>query len=235
MPTDGLGWPTIRHLIVFSFNLMTDFAAARLLIALVSTAWLAPASAIPVPQNVVANLLAHAELVRQGSVPAPPAGVQDLQWQQLYPASWKPGKILDQLGVGKLQDDDPQAPSIMTRISRAWQAAPVMEKPIDGPVRLTGFAVMPKAATDASDTVILVPYYGACIHTPPPPPNQMVRVKFKQKIPTSMYQFPIWVTGKLQVKSSATEHGRVAYQIDNATWEPYPYLKYPMPKYQLLR
>ena len=214
---------------------MIDFYATRLLTALVCSAWLAPVSATAVPQNVVASLLAHAELVRQGSVPAPPAGVQDMQWQQLYPANWKPGKILDQLGVGKLQDDDPQAPSIMAKISRAWQAAPVMSKPIDGAVRLTGFAVMPKAAADASDTVILVPYYGACIHTPPPPSNQMVLVKLKQKIPTTMYQFPIWVTGKLLVKSSSTEHGRVAYRIDNATWEPYPYLKYPIPKYQLPR
>lgn len=123
----------------------------------------------------------------------------------------------------------------MAQISRAWQSAPVMSKAVDGPIRLTGFAVMPKAATDASDTVILVPYYGACIHTPPPPPNQMVRVKFRKQIPTSMYQFPILVTGKLQFKSGFTEHGRVAYQINNATWEPYPYLKHPMPKYQLPR
>ncbi|MDP2679486.1 MAG: hypothetical protein Q8O85_12305 [Rhodoferax sp.] len=72
---------------------MIDFYATRLLTALVCSAWLASVSATAVPQNVVTSLLAHAELVRQGSVPAPPAGVQDMQWQQLYPANWKPGKF----------------------------------------------------------------------------------------------------------------------------------------------
>ena len=49
---------------------------------------------------------------------------------------------------------------------------------------------------------LLVPWVGACIHTPPPPPNQIVYVTL-QKGYDGMEQFvPVWVTGEMQVISS---------------------------------
>jgi hypothetical protein len=54
---------------------------------------------------------------------------------------------------------------------------------------------------------LLVPYVGACIHVPPPPPNQIVHVKVIRKggyKNENLYE-PVWVTGKINVKSMAKQ------------------------------
>jgi len=44
---------------------------------------------------------------------------------------------------------------------------------------------------------LLVPWVGACIHTPPPPPNQIVHVKADKAFEMAGVFTPVWVTGKL--------------------------------------
>ena len=70
-------------------------------------------------------------------------------------------------------------------------------------VRIPGY-LLPLEMTDTKvKEFLLVPYIGACIHVPPPPPNQIVHVKIVQKegyrIKT-MYE-PVWVSGEISVKS----------------------------------
>lgn len=51
---------------------------------------------------------------------------------------------------------------------------------------------------------LLVPWVGACIHTPPPPPNQIVYVVVKEGPgfeSKSIYE-PVWVLGEISVKSA---------------------------------
>ncbi|MFA0698623.1 DUF3299 domain-containing protein, partial [Vibrio sp. 10N.222.49.C9] len=43
----------------------------------------------------------------------------------------------------------------------------------------------------------LVPTAGACIHTPPPPPNQIVLVEYPEGIELVSLQTPVWVEGEL--------------------------------------
>ena len=43
----------------------------------------------------------------------------------------------------------------------------------------------------------LVPYVGACIHVPPPPPNQMVHVSANPGIESKELYEPVWVEGKI--------------------------------------
>lgn len=43
----------------------------------------------------------------------------------------------------------------------------------------------------------LVPTAGACIHTPPPPPNQIVLVEYPQGIELVSLATPVWVEGEL--------------------------------------
>ncbi|MGD8241887.1 MAG: DUF3299 domain-containing protein [Desulfobacterales bacterium] len=70
-------------------------------------------------------------------------------------------------------------------------------------VRLAGY-LLPLEITDAKVTqFLLVPYVGACIHAPPPPPNQIVYVKVVQVegIKRGGLYDPVWVTGKIKAKS----------------------------------
>ncbi len=72
-------------------------------------------------------------------------------------------------------------------------------------VRMPGY-LLPLEITDARVTqFLLVPYVGACIHAPPPPPNQIVYVKVNQaqglkRGGLGLYD-PVWVTGKIKAKS----------------------------------
>ena len=123
----------------------------------------------------------------------------------------------------------------MAEVRREWEKAPPVVGLDNTQVRLTGFPVMLDDAAGPTRKFILAPYYGACIHAPTPAPNQMVVVTLNHDLPREMYQFPIWVSGTISVRPTSTRHGRVAYQMTGAKWEPYPYQKYPRPQYQLPR
>jgi hypothetical protein len=49
---------------------------------------------------------------------------------------------------------------------------------------------------------LLVPFVGACIHTPPPPPNQIVHVRLDKGIKDWGLFHPVWVTGDMSVQAS---------------------------------
>lgn len=67
-------------------------------------------------------------------------------------------------------------------------------------VRLAGYA-LPLEFTDKGVTeFLLVPYVGACIHSPPPPPNQMVFVSLKQSFVIKDLYMPVMVTGRMAIK-----------------------------------
>ncbi|RXP60923.1 DUF3299 domain-containing protein [Lutibacter sp. HS1-25] len=61
---------------------------------------------------------------------------------------------------------------------------------------------------------LLVPWVGACIHTPPPPPNQIVYIKFDEGFKTTSRFAPVWVEGTLSTKS-LTKELFLADGIDN--------------------
>jgi len=70
-------------------------------------------------------------------------------------------------------------------------------------IRIPGY-LLPLEISGANVTeFLLVPYVGACIHVPPPPPNQIVHVKVVQKEGyTNRTLFdPVWVTGVISAKS----------------------------------
>ncbi|MGF1833177.1 DUF3299 domain-containing protein [Photobacterium sanguinicancri] len=63
-------------------------------------------------------------------------------------------------------------------------------------VRIPGFLV-PIEFSDAMVTTdfLLVPVAGACIHMPPPPANQIVRISFPEGYEVKNVQYPVWVEG----------------------------------------
>ena len=60
---------------------------------------------------------------------------------------------------------------------------------------------------DAEETTgfLLVPYYGACIHVPPPPPNEMVHVSVTEGIESKGLFAPVWVEGTLSIEGGQSE------------------------------
>jgi len=66
-----------------------------------------------------------------------------------------------------------------------------------------------------------VPYYGACIHTPPPPSNQIVHVVLDKAIPFDNLFEPYWAEGTLTVAKTETDIGTAGYRFESARVRPY--------------
>ena len=60
---------------------------------------------------------------------------------------------------------------------------------------------------------LLVPYFGACVHVPPPPANQLIHVIPDQPIAAGLNMSPVWVNGVLNVGRVASELGSAGYQM----------------------
>lgn len=68
-------------------------------------------------------------------------------------------------------------------------------------VRMPGYALPLEATGKAVSKLLLVPYVGACIHVPPPPPNQLIVVDLKTPYKVENLYDPVWITGRLSVKT----------------------------------
>ncbi len=88
-------------------------------------------------------------------------------------------------------------------------------------VRVPGFIVPLDDFQDVVKEFLLVPYFGACVHTPPPPPNQIVFVRLRgdaQKV--SLFD-PVWIEGVLRIEQYQSVYGAVGFQLVAERVSPY--------------
>ncbi|MBI3530036.1 MAG: DUF3299 domain-containing protein [Betaproteobacteria bacterium] len=96
-------------------------------------------------------------------------------------------------------------------------------------VRLPGYLLPLEFSGKQVSEFLLVPWVGACIHTPPPPPNQIVHVKPEKPVEMSGIFAPVWVTGQMTTgsirKSLSLVDGSadidVGYSLQASRVEPY--------------
>ncbi len=90
-------------------------------------------------------------------------------------------------------------------------------------VRIPGFVVPLEFNDDQTVTqFFLVPYFGACLHMPPPPPNQIILVNAAgQGIPMPDLYVPFWISGKLETTISENEIAMSAYSLKMMAHEIY--------------
>jgi uncharacterized protein len=89
-------------------------------------------------------------------------------------------------------------------------------------VRIPGFMVPLEDWEEQVTEFILVPYFGACIHVPPPPPNQLVYVEMegRRKAKINMYD-PVWAIGTLKIEMLESVYGAVGFQLTGMQIRPY--------------
>lgn len=97
--------------------------------------------------------------------------------------------------------------------------------PADGmKIRLPGYTVPFEYGKDAEiSEFLLVPYYGACLHAPPPPPNQTVFVKTEDPIKLKDLSQAVWIEGTLRTQKQTSDLADSAYTIEMTDWEIYEY------------
>jgi hypothetical protein len=100
--------------------------------------------------------------------------------------------------------------------------APDSLQALDGKiVKIPGFMVPLEDNQRNVAEFLLVPTPQACIHVPPPPPNQMVLIDMEKGHETDIAYGPIWVYGKLMLKSKRHFYGESSYTMEGIKIEPY--------------
>ena len=84
-------------------------------------------------------------------------------------------------------------------------------------IRMPGFIIPFEVTTEGVTEFLLVPYVGACIHTPPPPPNQLVLANAKSPWPSDKLWEAVWVEGEMSTQMMSTIYGDTGYtlRVDN--------------------
>ena len=96
-------------------------------------------------------------------------------------------------------------------------------KALDGKlVKIPGFIVPLEDYEEEGAEFLLVPYFGACVHTPPPPPNQMVFVAMEggKRLKFGWWD-PVWMEGTLKIEHYDSPYGAVGFQLVGLKTSPY--------------
>ena len=88
-------------------------------------------------------------------------------------------------------------------------------------VKIPGFVVPLEGDSELTTEFLLVPYFGACIHMPPPPPNQIVYVKFSNGVPIANLYDAVWVSGTLTTATWKGDLATVGYSLTGISVTPY--------------
>ena len=192
----------------------TTMKAARLALALALVAGAVLLGTLPAratePKPAAAAKSAKAAPVRQ------------LKWEEMVPAGWDPAARLRNRGdLSRIQDGDPKADALLREVREIWDAAPTRPELNGQKVRLPGYLVPLEGQAGEWKEFLLVPYFGACIHSPPPPANQIVHVKAAIPAKGLRSMDTVWITGTLRTERRDTDMGVSGYTVDGEVVEKY--------------
>ncbi|HWK55033.1 MAG TPA: DUF3299 domain-containing protein, partial [Hyphomicrobiales bacterium] len=89
-------------------------------------------------------------------------------------------------------------------------------------IRLAGFVVpLDYDEQEHVTRFFLVPYFGACIHTPPPPPNQIVYVSYSKGFELPTLWDPFFIEGTLSTTLIENDMASAAYSLEADNILPY--------------
>jgi hypothetical protein len=148
------------------------------------------------------------------------AGVRTIEWDALMPKGWDPAKQFNMDQLANLQDGDPRANAAMANLRKAMDNAPANPELNNQQVRIAGFVVPLEGDRGNLREFLLVPYYGACIHVPPPPANQVIHVQMDKPAKIGAMD-AVWVSGQIKVSASDTAMGKATYVMSGRGWEMY--------------
>ena len=141
------------------------------------------------------------------------ATLLEIGWDDLIPPGVRYAEIIGEGDLDETKDTwspifDANATKLNENLNGAY-------------VRLPGFILPLEIGAKGVTDFILVPYVGACIHTPPPPPNQLVFAQAKTPWPSDQLWDAVWVVGTLRTQLQSTEIAQTGYALAVDTMEIY--------------
>ncbi len=127
-------------------------------------------------------------------------------WEQLLPENER------QMPMPEINHDAPLSEASQQNLNVS------VNPELDGQaIRIPGFVVPLDSEGELVKEFLLVPYFGACLHYPPPPPNQIVYVRYKQGLQLEDLWQPVWVEGIIHTQIQTVEGVATAgYSITEA-------------------
>ena len=172
--------------------------------SLAAAAW----AAEPAPRDTTAaNPLGG----KAAAAKAAPGQPRLITWEELVPKDWDPSKEFKDTDLSALDDGDPRANELLMKMQEVSNNAPTNPAMNGMDVKIPGFIVPLEEAKGEVTEFLLVPYFGACIHTPPPA-NQILHV-VPQKGAKFRAMDTVWVTGKLQTLRNDSMMGVSGYHV----------------------
>lgn len=150
---------------------------------------------ITIAAGLTASTQAHA-----GSSPI------ELSWRDLVPDGG--GETMERLReLGVVQHGD-----LSTPFDQETEAELTTE--YNGKlVRIPGYLVPLEFSGQNVKLALLVPYVGACIHVPPPPPNQLILITAEAPYAAKSLFEPVWIEGIFETAAASTLLAEVGYTI----------------------
>ena len=157
----------------------------------------------------------------------------DIEWTQLMPADdlaalMNPPEFIVDIEDGAAQDNVAALGELSKgndtaqRFKDALQSTRVIPAFNDQDIRLPGFIVPLESDENQRVTAFfIVPYFGACLHLPPPPPNQIVYVEYAKGVELPSIQDPFWFEGTIIIDQTQNDLGSSAYTMKVDTVSPY--------------
>lgn len=145
--------------------------------------------------------------------------IYELNWENLIPENFRPAEnpllSLSREERDKLFNGSEESIDKLAAIEEKLNYSPIVPE-LDGKrVKLPGYIVPLEfdEQTELSE-FLLVPYFGACIHTPPPPANQIVFAKSKTTLLINNTYDPVWVVGTMRTQTFQSGIAEAGYTIE---------------------
>ena len=152
-------------------------------------------------RHLVAAATASAALPRTTFAGAPKV----IGWPDLIPEGVPYSEIVGEGEIDALRDTwRPEFDENATKLNAALDGALI---------KMPGYVLPIDMTTAGVTSFIMVPYVGACIHTPPPPANQLVFVESKTPWPSNQLWDPVWVTGVMKHELQSTTIADIGYAL----------------------
>lgn len=156
-----------------------------------------------------------------------------VEWTDLMPkedldALLNPPDYINDIADGSVEDQiSSQVQNALNAASDdRYQQALVstrVKSEMDGQaIRIPGFIVPLEFNDDQTiSQFFLVPFFGACIHVPPPPPNQIIFIRYPEGLKLEGLYDPFWISGVLKTSLTENAVATSAYSLEMYHYEPY--------------
>ncbi len=153
------------------------------------------------------------------------ADYEEIDWVALMPeddlsALLNRPEFLNDIADGSAADsiDDFASKQLEDEQAQRYQQALVSTRVIEAfdgkAIRIPGFIVPLEQNEEQKATAFfVVPYFGACLHMPPPPPNQILYVEYKEGIAVENLYDPYWFEGTVKIDNHESALGTSAYSL----------------------